>query len=271
MYKNTLVVKGVALAASFMMLVSPIASIAAAPQTTVTVAIQNNTFTPRNITVQVGSVVTWKNWDSNMPHTVTSDTGLFNSGSLQYGDTYSIQFNGPGTYNYYCQFHGGPNGVGMSGTVTVINGTPPPPTGNVLQGTVTAPTQILVINSITPIKTAGSADDSFQNGWSWLFDISAPQNETNLQMKFDNWLRNGGGGVIPAGSNMRFYSTQSSNASTQNTAIYITAANVYSNSMVLTGDLDSGPMRRVQIMVEVKIPTGTAQGVYGTNFGIRTQ
>ncbi len=265
---KTLTTKVVALVASVMLLASPMAGLAVEQAS---VAIQNNAFSPRNITVQVGTIVTWRNFDVNMPHTVTSDNGLFNSGTLNYNDSFSVQFNGTGTYNYYCQFHGGPGGVGMAGIVTVINGTPPPALST-LTGTVTAPQNTIVVNSITPVKTSGSADDTFQNGWSWVFDVSAPQNETNLMMKFDNWLMSGpAGNIISAANNMRFYSPQSSNAYGQNNAIYITAPNTYSSAMVLNGDLDPGPRRRVQITVEVKIPSGTQQGSYTTNFGIKTQ
>ena len=41
----------------------------------------------------------------------------------------SRTFNTPGMYRYYCDLHGGPNGVGMSGTVTVNGPGYPRPQG----------------------------------------------------------------------------------------------------------------------------------------------
>jgi len=267
MNNKNITVKIISVVTSGILVFSPMAMVSA---DTASVAIQNNTYNPRNITVQQGTLVTWKNWD-NMPHTVTSDNNAFNSGTLNYGDTFAVQFNSIGTFNYFCQFHGSPGGVGMSGMVTVVSSTTPP--GNSLRGTVdgSQPGGGIIVNSITPTKTNGTSDGTFQNGWSWVFDISAPANETNLMMKFDNWLMEGGGFTMPVSNNMRFYSSQSSNSFNQNSATYITAPGAYSNAMFLTGDLDPGPMRRVQITVETRIPTGTQSGSYTTNFGIKTQ
>ena len=73
------------------------------------------TFQPRSVAAQVGTTVMWT-INSAGTHTVTSDTGLFDSGNLTQGGTFSFSFNKPGTYNYHCTFHAG---VGMVGTITV--------------------------------------------------------------------------------------------------------------------------------------------------------
>src|SRR3989344_5814782 len=132
----------------------------------------------------------------------------------------------------------------------------------------------ITINSITLVKNTGMADGTFENGWKWVIDISAPWSEQNLMMKFENWMIEGvaGGYIIPVANNMRFYSSQSSNANSQGNAIWITAPNTYSSTMFLNGNLDnSNQTRRVQITVETRIPQGTHNGSYSTNFGIRTQ
>jgi plastocyanin len=85
------------------------------------VVMNGNSFNPQNITANVGDTVFWTNADT-MEHTVTADNGSFDSGSIQPGATYSISFDAPGTYRYYCKFHGGPNGTGMSGVITVGDG-----------------------------------------------------------------------------------------------------------------------------------------------------
>ncbi len=131
----------------------------------------------------------------------------------------------------------------------------------------------IVINSITQVRNNGIADGTFENGWMWVFDVSVPINEQNLAMKFDNWLStNMQNSIIPVANNVRFYSNQSSNSFNQNTATYINAPNTYSNYIFLTGNLGApAGFRRVQISVEMRIPNGTAQGAYTTNFGIQTQ
>ncbi|MFQ5944221.1 MAG: plastocyanin/azurin family copper-binding protein, partial [Anaerolineales bacterium] len=72
-------------------------------------------------TVPIGTTVTWV-YDAGLPHTVTSDTNLFNSGTLGEGDTFSFTFTEEGVFPYYCQFHGRPGGSGMSGVVNVTEG-----------------------------------------------------------------------------------------------------------------------------------------------------
>lgn len=76
------------------------------------------TFSPATMTIAAGDTVTWTN-NSSLQHTVTADDGSFDSGTINMGGTYSHTFTAPGTYRYYCRFHGAPGGVGMSGTIVV--------------------------------------------------------------------------------------------------------------------------------------------------------
>jgi len=76
------------------------------------------TFSPKNITVQVGDTVRWKNVDGN--HNVVADDGSFTSGAPSTSAwIYDHVFTSPGQNPYYCEIHGGPGGVDMSGNVTV--------------------------------------------------------------------------------------------------------------------------------------------------------
>lgn len=68
------------------------------------VSIQNMKFNPMEIQVAQGGTVTWTNND-NMAHTVISDIGLFSSGTLQPGQTYSHTFNDLGQFFYHCELH----------------------------------------------------------------------------------------------------------------------------------------------------------------------
>ena len=70
-------------------------------------------FGPDNISVPVGTSVTWTN-QGDVQHTASSDSGLFDSGLLSNGDSFSYTFSSPGTYNYFCTPHSW-----MLGQVTV--------------------------------------------------------------------------------------------------------------------------------------------------------
>lgn len=85
-----------------------------------TVLIVDNAFVGGDITVLVGTTVIWAH-DADRPHTATSDDGTFKSGDLQNGDTFSFTFEEAGTFNFYCEYHGGPNGQDMSGTIIVTD------------------------------------------------------------------------------------------------------------------------------------------------------
>jgi plastocyanin len=79
------------------------------------VEITNNMiFTPSQISVSVGSSVTWTNND-NVSHTVVEDHGDGpNSGEIAPGATYSYTFTKKGSYQYHCSIH-----PQMRGTIVV--------------------------------------------------------------------------------------------------------------------------------------------------------
>jgi plastocyanin len=68
------------------------------------VDLQNTSFNPAELTVSVGTTVRWVNKDA-VPHTVTSDQGLFDSGNMNPNDVYEFRFNNAGTYSYHCNYH----------------------------------------------------------------------------------------------------------------------------------------------------------------------
>lgn len=78
-----------------------------------TVEMHNLQYSPKTLTVTVGTTVTWKNTDS-VQHSVTSNTGVFDSGLFSPGGTFTYTFNTAGTYPYYCTIH-----AGMVGTIIV--------------------------------------------------------------------------------------------------------------------------------------------------------
>ena len=77
----------------------------------VPVSIRDGYYDPADITVAPGTTVTWTN-EGDLPHTVTADNGLFDSGLLYPGESYSVWFDGSGTVTYHCS-------PSMTGSVTV--------------------------------------------------------------------------------------------------------------------------------------------------------
>jgi plastocyanin len=90
----------------------------AVPVEDLTIAIVDSEFDPPELTVPVGATVIW-NQNGALPHTITAEDGSFDSGQLASGQTYSVIFDEPGEYPYYCSLHGGPGGQGMSGVIIV--------------------------------------------------------------------------------------------------------------------------------------------------------
>lgn len=77
------------------------------------ITLANFAFSPASITVKAGTKVTWTNKDSTT-HTVTSDTGVFNSGNLAPNASFSFTFSNTGTFTYHCSIH-----PSMTGSIVV--------------------------------------------------------------------------------------------------------------------------------------------------------
>ncbi len=100
----------------------PVGIGAAPTQDNAAIQARDNLFQPPTLTVPAGTTIVWTNSGHN-PHTVTADTGQFDSGLLAPGQTFQVTFRTPGTFSYHCQLHGAP-GVGMFGTIVVTPAQP---------------------------------------------------------------------------------------------------------------------------------------------------
>jgi plastocyanin len=96
---------------------------------TASIGVQDYLFAPSVDSVKVGTTVKWTN-GGTLPHTVTSDASIWDSGQLvspssggvdpyggggmTVGGTYQRSFASPGTYTYHCANH-----PGMMGTIVV--------------------------------------------------------------------------------------------------------------------------------------------------------
>jgi len=97
------------MAVALALLVAP----AGAGAATQPVDVQFDTFSPSQLDLLPGETVAWSNVSPRV-HTVTSDTGLFDTGELPPGAGFSRQFDATGMYAYHCTIH-----PGMMGEVDV--------------------------------------------------------------------------------------------------------------------------------------------------------
>jgi len=92
-------------------------------QTTHTVSVTDNLFTPKDLTITAGDHVIWTTGGANLhEHNVNGNIATFASNPESFGNalglawTYEFVFNTPGTYGYRCDLH---FAFGMTGSITV--------------------------------------------------------------------------------------------------------------------------------------------------------
>ncbi len=71
-------------------------------------------FHPKILQITAGTTVVWLN-EQKGNHTSISDAGLWKSGPIPPGGTFSFTFTTPGTYPYHCKY-----GHGIHGEVDVL-------------------------------------------------------------------------------------------------------------------------------------------------------
>src|SRR5436305_14698988 len=82
-----------------------------------TVAVNNQSFNAKAVTVNAGDAVTWDFQEGGHNVDVVSGPETFRnqSGTTSSGTQFAHTFSKPGTYSYICDYHSG-----MKGTVTVV-------------------------------------------------------------------------------------------------------------------------------------------------------
>ncbi len=93
---------------------------------TTNVSATNFVFTPSSVKIKLGDSVAWTNGTTGTQHTSTSDgvndgdgtagIALWDSRTIQPGNTFTFQFKFAGGFPYHCTFH---QSLGMTGTVKV--------------------------------------------------------------------------------------------------------------------------------------------------------
>jgi len=137
----------------------------------VSVTIVDNAFMPSRQTVQVGDSVTWTHAGS-APHTTTSTSGLWDSGTMVRGASFSFTLTTPGTYPYVCRFH---EAQGMRGEIVVLAAMATPTPVPTATPTVTATLQPLATPTSAPIPTATAAPAPPPARELWLVVLAPTQ------------------------------------------------------------------------------------------------
>jgi plastocyanin len=137
------------------------------------VSVVDNSFSPQTITIAQGDTVTWTN-NGSMNHTVTADDKSFDSGTLIPGNSFTHTFDTAGSFPYYCQFHGGPNGVGMSGIIIVSNSATSTSATSTTTSTDTATSSAATSTAAAPVLSGGSVTPNDTGATiTWTTDADA--------------------------------------------------------------------------------------------------
>lgn len=124
----------------------------------------------------------------------------------------------------------------------------------------------LTITSVEALDTVGTANGTYEDGWSYRFNLTVPTNEENVAFRFSDWVS--GDDELPVANNMRISSEQADN---DGATVTIAAENVYSANLRMVEDKDPVmPGLQVSVLIEVRIPSGTENGSYVTSYGIRS-
>ncbi|HEX8993947.1 MAG TPA: Ig-like domain-containing protein [Candidatus Paceibacterota bacterium] len=134
----------------------------------------------------------------------------------------------------------------------------------------TATTTPLAVTSVSAVQASGVANDSFGNGWHWILHLTIPVAEQALRIRFTDFIASTGSGTIPAKSNIRIHTPQSSNAASSSAAIMAKGIG-FSEWLYLTSDTSTTtPGIQADLNVEVKIPHSALNGSYSTTYTVES-
>lgn len=136
-------------------------------------------------------------------------------------------------------------------------------------------------------KFIATPGGDFDQGWQWVFNITVPDDKTQLSLSFDDWANSATTDKIPvyddtnSEGNVRFYSLQSQDnkvatsakiISGSKTAIMAKSTGIEQSPDIITvsDDLDANTLgKQIQVTVDAKIPAAVVQGSYFTNYDIQ--
>ena len=132
------------------------------------------------------------------------------------------------------------------------------------------------INSITATRTVGIADDTYDSGWRFDFNVtfgtSAAGNKTKLRIKLDDWINaSDSSKTIEVEGNARMVYYANINGNKVEKIYYI--ANDYNTAQTVYDFWDENPATPeidAVFYIEQKLPSNTAAGTYYTTYAIKT-
>jgi plastocyanin len=108
-------------------------------------------FFPDYLEIQTGDTVTWYNDDDTFTHDASSNTGLWNTGNVDFQSSATLQFDTPGTYPYRDTLF---FSAGMTGTIKVnAISVPPSPAMLILPAVLPGGAFRFTITNLTVGKT----------------------------------------------------------------------------------------------------------------------
>ena len=121
----------------------------------------------------------------------------------------------------------------------------------------------LSVDNTTVLNGYAVADDSYANGFKFRMRVTVDSvHEDNLQLRFNDWSKVGGGGSIATSGNMLVNLSNS-------TAGAVAAANSYGSALTVGTDADSGSLGVQQdVYIWLKVPASTVGGAYSTSYGV---
>lgn len=129
------------------------------------VTIVNSSFSPATIAVPMDTAVVWTNQDG-FAHTTTSEQGVWDSGALGTGQSFSFSFTSPGAFPYFCAIH-----TFMRGTV-IVEAPAPTPTDTPLP--TATPTESPTATPVPPTATPPSASPTATPTPAGMFRVYLP-------------------------------------------------------------------------------------------------
>jgi len=157
----------------------------------------------------------------------------------------------------------------------------------------TAVVQDVVVDNVTPKRNSATANGTYLSGWRYTFRITVNTSETNMAVKFGDWINSTSGlASISANGNMRvLFDTATGNGIDSLSLVGFEEANItgtdlgslhsyaigneYSDKLpavIPIGmlDISTDPGKQIEFEVFTKLPEGTAAGLYSTSYGILT-
>ena len=153
--------------------------------------------------------------------------------------------------------------------------------------------QDVVVDNVTPKRNSATANGTYLSGWRYTFRITVNTSETNMAVKFGDWINSTPGlASISANGNMRvLFDTATGNGIDSLSLVGFEEANItgtdlgslhsyaigneYSDKLpavIPIGmlDISTDPGKQIEFEVFTKLPEWTAAGLYSASYGILT-